>query len=127
MFDEFQIGKKVWAFSAGKIPVESNGKEPEFLSNDRISVLNVTDSDAEIQITVLYADDQQGVTYKVKVDAKRVRKIRFNDLIDPKAMPLDKEYGALIKSDVPVVIQFLRQDTGRVGKKGFIVVPFFED
>jgi hypothetical protein len=39
--------------------------------------------------------------------------VRFNDFIFPVAMPLEAAYGAVIHSDVPVVVQFTRQATQR--------------
>lgn len=34
-----------------------------------------------------------------------------SDLIDPVAMPLEAAYAAVINCDVPIVVQFGRQDT----------------
>jgi hypothetical protein len=39
--------------------------------------------------------------------------VRFNDLIDPQALPLDTPYACIIRSDEPVVVQFTRRDTGQ--------------
>jgi hypothetical protein len=39
--------------------------------------------------------------------------VRVNDLIEPEAVPLDEDYSVEIRSDVPVVVQFTRQDTGQ--------------
>jgi hypothetical protein len=47
------------------------------------------------------------------VPGKRVRSIRFNDLIDPQAMPLDTDYACVLESSVPVIVQFTRMDTSQ--------------
>jgi hypothetical protein len=49
--------------------------------------------------------------YPLKVGARRVRHVRFNDFIDPEAMPLDTHYACVIRASVPVVVQFTRVDT----------------
>lgn len=43
--------------------------------------------------------------------SRRIRHVRVNDLIDPEAIELDRPYGCVLRSPVPVVVQFLRQDT----------------
>ena len=40
--------------------------------------------------------------------ASRVRCVRCNDLSDPEATPLGVDYGGLVESNVPVVVQFTR-------------------
>jgi hypothetical protein len=106
-----ESGKRIWAIPAGNIPVESHGHEPEFVSHDRISVLNMNEQDAKLEITIYYEDQEPVGPYPLKVQGQRVRKVRFNDLINPQAIPLGKNYSAVIKSDQPIVVQFTRQDT----------------
>lgn len=105
-------GKLDWAVAAGRIPFLTNGKEPEFLSYDKIAVLNTSEEDALIEIVIFYEDEQPWGTYKVKVKSQRLRKIRFNDLIDPKAIEIERNYSCYIKSNVPIVVQFSRMNTG---------------
>lgn len=106
------IGRTMWVIADGHIPVDSTGPEPARTSRDEIAVLNTGDHDAEIEITVYYADREPVAGYRFAVGARRVRRVRFNDLIDPEAMPLGVDYGAVISSNVPVVVQFARVDTG---------------
>ncbi|HEX5543558.1 MAG TPA: sensory rhodopsin transducer, partial [Micromonospora sp.] len=52
--------------------------------------------------------------------------VRFNDLIEPAAIRLDRPYGAVVRSPVPIVVQFLRQDTripGALGLMGCLAFP----
>jgi hypothetical protein len=120
------IGKKIWAFSAGHIPWLSNGKEPDFTSHDKIAILNISDVDAKIKITIFYEDENPVLDHEIKVSAKRVRKIRFNDLIDPLPIPLDKPFSFMATSDVEVIIQFSRMDTSSRQLAGFCATPFFQ-
>ena len=104
-------GKIDWAFAAGRIPFETNGKEPEMTSHDKISVLNLSEEEAVLEIGVFYEDEPPKV-YEVKLRPKRLKKIRFNDLIDPEAIRMDRNFGCYLKSNVPVVVQFSRMNTG---------------
>lgn len=108
-----KLGKLDWAFSDGRIPFGSTGKEPTFNSHDKISVLNTSAEKAEIEIFILYEDEAPIGAYKVEVKPRRLRKIRINDLIDPVAVNLDRNYSCYIRSIVPVVIQFSRMNTGQ--------------
>ncbi|MDX0968632.1 sensory rhodopsin transducer [Sinorhizobium medicae] len=106
------IGKRRWTIAGGHIPLGSNGMEPEFTSRDEIAVLNCSDSPARLRIQIHYADRPVVGPYDVEIAARRVRRIRFNDLIFPEALPLDVDFGAVIEADVPVVVQFTRLDSG---------------
>lgn len=106
-------GKLDWAFSGGRIPFDSTGEEPMFNSHDKISVLNTSEEKAVIEIFIFYEDKAPVGTYEVEIKPKRLRKIRINDLIDPEAVQLERNYGCYIRSNVPVVIQFSRMCTGQ--------------
>lgn len=108
------IGRTLRVVPGGHIPLHSTGEEHRYTSNDSLFVLNATDRDAYIRITIFYADRDPIGPYRIRVPAERVRHFRFNDLIDPEAMPLDMDYAAVIESDIPVTVQFSRQDTGKV-------------
>ncbi|MDT0649010.1 sensory rhodopsin transducer [Autumnicola edwardsiae] len=106
------IGKIDWAFSAGRIPFKNNGEEPLFMSHDKIAVLNTSEENAIVELLIFYEDQKPVGTYEILVRAKRLRKIRFNDLIAPEAVQLERNYSCLIQTNVPVVIQFSRMNTG---------------
>ncbi len=105
------IGRKLWVIPGGHIPETGTGREPEFTSRDELCVLNAGDADAELEITIYYADREPVGPYRLKVAARRVRQVRFNDLIDPEAMPLGVPFAAVVKSNAPVTVQFTRVDT----------------
>lgn len=119
------IGKKTWAIPGGRIPLRSTGREPECTSVDQLCILNAGADEARLEITVFYAACDPVGPYRLTVPAKRVRHVRFNDLIDPLAMPLDTDYAALVESDVPVVVQFFRRDTSQAENAvtGFMAFP----
>jgi hypothetical protein len=107
------IGAKVWAFPGGHVPLRSSGEEPRQTSRDELCVLNAGHVDVSLQLTIYYEDRDPVGPYPLKVPAQRVRHVRFNDLIDPHAMPLDTPYAALVVADHPVVVQFTRHDTSQ--------------
>jgi hypothetical protein len=105
------VGHKRWAIGEGYIPESSQGPEPEMTSHESICVLNVSDEEAHLQIWVFYADHEPVGPYKISVDARRTKHIRFNNLNDPQAIPRGTDYASLIESDVPIVIQHTRLDS----------------
>jgi hypothetical protein len=106
-----EAGKKQWAFAAGNIPLQSSGIEPEFTSHDKIAILNTTRNDATIKLLIYYENDSPVGEHEITVKARRVRKIRFNDLINPLPIPLATPFGFVLESDEPVVVQFSRMNT----------------
>lgn len=123
-----KIGKTDWAFSAGRIPLDSKGKEPEFISHDKIAVLNTSEEEALLELFVFYEDEQPAGVFEVKIKPRRLRKIRFNDLIDPTIIKLDRNFSCFIKTSIPVVVQFSRMNTAtkekaEMGTMAFPVAP----
>jgi hypothetical protein len=105
------IGKKRWAIAEGYIPSWSNGPEPQMLSHETVCLLNASDRDAHIRITIFFSDREPAGPYNVVVAARRTKHLRFNDLDDPETIPLDTDYASLIESDVPIVVQHTRLDS----------------
>ena len=105
------IGWKRWAIAEGYIPGWSNGPEPQFISHETACILNASDRDAKIRITVYFSDREPAGPYRVVVPARRTMHLRFNELKDPEPIPTDTDYSTLIESDIPVVIQHTRLDS----------------
>jgi hypothetical protein len=119
-------GKKIWAFSGGHIPALSKGPEPEFTSHDKISILNASAHDAKIEIRIFYTDRDPVVFRSIEVRSQRVRKIKFNDLIDPLPVPLDTSFGFTVSSDTEVIVQFSRMNTMQDNLASFCTTPFYK-
>ncbi|HKB85692.1 MAG TPA: sensory rhodopsin transducer [Ignavibacteriaceae bacterium] len=105
------LGKKVWAIAEGYIPKSSNGPEPEMLSHETACILNASDQEAHIEITIYFSDRDPAGPYKLSVPAQRTRHIRFNNLKDPEPVPKGTDYSSVIRSDIPVIIQHSRLDS----------------
>jgi len=105
------IGVKQWVIAEGYIPPHSHGPEPQMTSHETVCLLNASDQDAHVEITIYYADREPVGPYRVTVPARRTRHVRFNDLADPEPIPRDKEFSSVIRSDVPIVAQHTRLDS----------------
>lgn len=106
------IGKTLWAIPEGYIPGQStNGDDPRFVSHEAACMLNANDVDAEISITVYFADREPVGPYRLTVPARRTLHMRFNDLQTPQPIPRDTTYASVIESSVPIVIQHTRLDS----------------
>lgn len=105
------IGHKRWAIAEGYLPSGSSGPEPEMTSHETACLLNATDRDARVEITIFFTDRDPVGPYVVAVPAQRTRHVRFNELMDPEPVPRDTDYASVIESDVPVVVQHTRLDS----------------
>ncbi len=95
----------------GYIPAWGTGPEPEFTSHEAFCVLNATNEEATIQVTIYYHDREPVGPYEVKVAARRTGHFRFNDFRKPESIPKGLSYSAFFESSVPVVIQHTRLDS----------------
>ena len=105
------IGHRVWAIAEGYIPPSSTGDTRQLVSHETVCILNAGDSDADVEITVYFAERNPVGPYRLQVPARRTRHFRFNDLKDPEPVPADTDYSSVIVSSVPVVVQHTRLDT----------------
>jgi len=105
------MGVKEWVIAEGYIPAESHGPQPQMTSHETVCILNASDQDAHIEITIYYADRDPVGPYRVTVPAQRTRHVRFNNLSDPEPIPRDTDFSSVIRSDVPVIAQHTRLDS----------------
>ncbi len=90
------IGKKIWAIPEGYIPGWSNGPAPDFISHDAACILNTSDEEAHIEITIYYTDREPVGPFRVTVAPRRSNHIRFNNFTEPETIPL--------KPNIPVFL-----------------------
>lgn len=105
------MGKKRWAIAEGYIPGWSHGPEPQMTSHETVCLLNSSDRDAHVEITIFFTDREPAGPYRIDVPARRTRHLRFNELDDPEPIPKDVPFSSVIESDVPVVAQHTRLDS----------------
>jgi hypothetical protein len=105
------IGHKRWAIAEGYIPGWSKGPEPQFTSHETACLLNASDEEAHVEITIFFSDREPAGPYRLTVPARRTLHLRFNELKEPEPIPADTEYASVIESDVPIVVQHTRLDS----------------
>ena len=121
------IGRKRWAIAEGYIPGSSHGPGPAMLSHETVCILDTSDRDARIEITIYYADREPAGPFRITVPARRTRHVRFNDLRDPETIPPSTDYASVIESDVPVVIQHTRLDSRQAENALFSTIAYAAD
>jgi hypothetical protein len=105
------IGRKVWAIAEGYIPAYSHGPEPQFISHETACLLNASEHEAHVEITIFFSNRDPLGPYRITVPARRTMHVRFNDLDDPASIPRATDYSSVITSDVPIVVQHTRLDS----------------
>ncbi|MBR7122553.1 MAG: hypothetical protein IKC95_03790 [Oscillospiraceae bacterium] len=101
-------GKKVWIFPDAELPPVGVNAIP---GHESVIITNVTDTDAVIKITLLYAD-KDPVSFTTTVNAKRVRCLRTNREEDfgVYTAEFEQQYAIMLESSVPVVAQYGRAE-----------------
>ncbi len=105
------IGSRRWAIAEGYIPGWSKGPKPEMTSHETACLLNASDQDAHVRITIFFSDREPVGPYDILLPARRTQHVRFNDLKSPEPIPRDTDFASLIESDVPIVVQHTRLDS----------------
>lgn len=105
------LGATRWAIPEGYIPGRSTGPEPAFTSHETACILNASDDDAHVRITLYFSHREPVGPYDITIPARRTRHVRFNDLEEPEPVPRDTDYASVIESDIPVVVQHTRLDS----------------
>ncbi|MDX1995914.1 MAG: sensory rhodopsin transducer [bacterium] len=102
-------GAKVWFIPDGYLatPLEN---DPGYKNHEAFCVLNATAEDAHLLIDFYFADRDPIENVAVTVPAKRCLHLRTDDpaQIGGCALPLDTPYGARVRSDVAVIVQYSR-------------------
>jgi hypothetical protein len=106
------IGRKRQAIAEGYIPSQSSFSDRALISHETACILNAGDADAHVAITIFFADRNPVGPYRVMVAARRTLHLRFNDLSDPQQISRDTDYASVFESDVPIVVQHTRMDSG---------------
>jgi hypothetical protein len=105
------IGRTTWAIAEGYIPPASTGKTRELTSHETVCILNASDVEAKIEITVYFADRDPAGPYVFAVGARRTRHLRFNEFKDPQPIPVNTDFSSVIVSNTPIVVQHTRLDS----------------
>lgn len=118
------IGRKNWVIPEGYIPTYSNSTGRELLSHEAVCILNASDLDAHVNITIFFSDQEPVGPYQIIVPARRTKHLRFNDLENPKPIPKGVDYSSLIESDVEIVVQHTRLDSRQAANALMTTIAF---
>jgi hypothetical protein len=121
------IGRRRWAIAEGYIPPYSHGEAPEFTSHETACLLNASDEEAHVVITVYFNDRDPVGPYRITVPARRTKHLRFNELEAPEPIPRGTDYSSIIESDVPIVVQHTRLDSRQADTALLSTIAFSSD
>ena len=105
-----EINKKTWLIADMYYPSESMPGSVH--SHEAVCVLNPSDRDAHIEIT-LYFEDREPIALQPCVcPARRTSHFRMDTAktSDGTGVPQDVPYAALVSSDVGIAVQYSRAD-----------------
>jgi hypothetical protein len=90
------IGRRRWAIAEGYVPGWSNGPEPQMASHETACLLNASDEEAHVEITLYFTDREPAGPYRLTVPPRRALHARLNELEDPEPVPVDTDYASVI-------------------------------
>lgn len=104
-------GKKTWLIPDTYLNSVSNLNVN--VSHEAICVLNTSDTDAHIRLTLFFEDREPDTRFSAICGARRTNHIRLDRIRteDGERIPLDTPYSVLVESDTPIVVQYSRLDT----------------
>lgn len=104
-------GKKEWLVSDCYFDSKWNGQ----VSHEAVCVLNTSDKDAKISITLFFQDREPMTGFVAECKSMRTHHIRMDKLLnaDGDPVPKDTPYAILVESDTDVVCQYTRLDTAQ--------------
>jgi hypothetical protein len=104
------LGHRTWAIAEGYIPGRSRGPE-DMRSHETLCILNTSEDDADLELTVYFSDREPAGPYHLHVPARRTSHQWLNTLEGPEPIPTDTDYAMVLRASVPVVVQHSRLDS----------------
>ena len=104
------IGSTLWAIAEGYIPPAGTQGSRELESHETVCLLNAGPTAADVEITIYFTDRDPAGPYRIRIEPRRARHLRFNELRDPQ-VPRGTTYSSVICSSAPIVVQHTRLDS----------------
>ena len=119
------LGKKNWIIPDCELPPEGEGV---MKGHESVIIVNDSDNDAEIKVTLFFTDTPAYENINWTVKAKTVRCFRMNNLIDMcgYSVPLETQYAMKLTSDENIVVQYGRLDNRQVNLAYYTTVGYSE-
>ena len=103
-------GEKTWLIPDTYLnSVSKNGN----ISHESICVLNTSDTDAQIKITLYFEDRGKRDDFESFCGAGRTHHIRLDKIRSKNGEPIPRDvpYAILVESNINIVVQYSRLDT----------------
>jgi len=106
-----KLGKRTWLIADAYFDSKSNHQP----SHESVCVLNTSDEDATITMTLYFEDKPRMKGFVATCGAGRTHHIRMDKIKskNDETVPQDVPYAILVESDIPVVVQYTRLDTAQ--------------
>ena len=103
-------GKKVWLIPDTYLNSVSMNAS---ISHEAICVINTSDVDADIKLTLFFEDRDVRTDFSSFCKAMRTHHIRMDKLRNEAGEPIPRDvpYAVLVESNTPIVCQYSRLDT----------------
>ena len=100
--------KLEWFFPDAYLPSRADND----ISHEAICVLNTSDNDANIEISLYFQDREPKQGFTAKCGARRTYHIPLHLITDNEGKAIEQcvPYALYLKSDVPVMCQYTRVD-----------------
>ncbi len=120
-FDK-RYGRKTWMIPDAFY----NSKYTEGVSHDAVCVLNTSNVDATIHLTLYFEDRDQMDCFTATCPAGRTHHIRMDRLVgaNGEKVPTDVPYAILVESNVEIVAQYSRLDTSQAAMALMTTIAF---
>ena len=104
-------GKKNWLIPDTYLNSVSKNQN---ISHESVCVLNTSDTDAEIKLTLYFEDREKRGDFKSFCGAGKTHHIRLDKIKSAETgepIPRDVPYAILVESNIEIVVQYSRLDT----------------
>lgn len=105
-----KYGKKTWLIPDCFLHSVSLNEQ---VSHEAVCVLNTTETDAEIKLTLFYEDRDKIDDFRALCKAGRTHHIRLDRIVSQSGKKIEKDvpYAILVESNTEIVVQYSRLDT----------------
>jgi hypothetical protein len=103
------VGHKRWLI-AGLVLEGSEGSGVESVQ-DAVCVMNISDQEAHLELTLFFAEREPEGPHRVTVSARRLARVPLAQFANFEQTSEESHCGCVIESDVPVVVHHVRPGT----------------
>lgn len=115
--------KKTWFLPDCYWP--AGGTDAPYVSHESICVLNPSNEDASLAITLFFEDREPVEGFSAVCSARRTHHVRMDRQRGPGGEPVPRgvPYAVVVRSSVPVYVQYSRCDTTQPDMAFMTVIP----